>query len=346
VTDSVALSEADLALVEALQVSPRAPWSAVGRATASSPVTAARRWGRLVDTGAAWVTGTPGVSVWNAHCVAYVGIRCTPGRNLDVAGTLAADGHALSVELTAGTYDVFATVAAADLPSLSRYLLERVDGIDGITETRPRISTRLYRDGSDWRLGTLAQAAASRLPRSDVQPGTAQRGAAWRPEDTRILVELGLDGRASYASLAAAAGVSEATARRRVNRLIDTGTVILRAEVASHLSGWRVPVILTVDAPTDRLAETAAAIARLRPVRLCATLAGSPAIVVTAWLRDVAAIRSFEDAMARAVPQLSVTDRLVTLRTVKRMGRLLDEQGRAVGAVPMDVWADPVGEAS
>jgi hypothetical protein len=45
--------------------------------------------------------------------------------------------------------------------------------------------------------------------------------------------------------------------------------------------------------------------------------------------------------MARAVPETTVTDRLVTLRTVKRMGRLLDEDGCAVGAVPMDVWADP-----
>jgi hypothetical protein len=45
------------------------------------------------------------------------------------------------------------------------------------------------------------------------------------------------------------------------------------------------------------------------------------------------------------VPNLTVVDRLITLRTVKRMGRLLDEDGRAIGAVPMDVWTDPLAVA-
>lgn len=47
---------------------------------------------------------------------------------------------------------------------------------------------------------------------------------------------------------------------------------------------------------------------------------------------------------SHAAPGLAVVDRLVTLRPVKRMGRLLDEDRRAVGAVPMDVWADPLEE--
>jgi hypothetical protein len=117
---------------------------------------------------------------------------------------------------------------------------------------------------------------------------------------------------------------------------------VLRAEVATHLTGWHVPVILSVDAPSGRLAETAAAIARLRQVRLCATVAGTPAILVAAWVRDIDAVRVFEARLARALPHIAVTDRLLTLRTVKRMGRLLDEDGRAIGAVPMDVWSDPV----
>jgi hypothetical protein len=31
-------------------------------------------------------------------------------------------------------------------------------------------------------------------------------------------------------------------------------------------------------------------------------------------------------------------DRLVVLRTVKRMGRLVDTDGRAIGVVPINVW--------
>ena len=41
------------------------------------------------------------------------------------------------------------------------------------------------------------------------------------------------------------------------------------------------------------------------------------------------------------VPDISVAHRLIVLRTVKRMRRLLSEDGPATGIVPMDVWRDP-----
>ena len=346
--ESVTLTEADLAIVEALQVSPRAPWSAVARATGSSAVTVARRWSRLVASGAAWVTGTPGMPVWNAQCLAYVRIRCSPGHNLTVAETLAADPHALSVELTAGDFDLFLTVATADLHSLSRYVMERIDLVPGIVDTQTQICTHLYREGSRWRLGTLPPVAAAQLPsRPDGQCHREPAATGpWGAEDQRLMIALGLDGRTSYAGLADRAEVSEATVRRRVNALLTGGTMVLRAEVAAHLSGWRVPVMLGIDAPSALLAETAATIARQRQVRLCATLAGTPAIIVSAWLRDIEAIHDFETGLARAIPQITVSSRMVTLRTVKRTGRLLDEHGSAVGAVPMDIWSDPVDRAA
>ncbi|MBC7594940.1 MAG: Lrp/AsnC family transcriptional regulator [Kineosporiaceae bacterium] len=342
--DSGGITERDLALVDALQIAPRASWAAVARATSTSPVTAARRWRHLVDSGAAWVTGAPGVSVWNAQCVAYVDIRCTPGESLAIAEILAQDRHALSVELTTGGADVFATVAAADPRALSRYMLERVEMIPGIIETRTRISTHLYRDGSHWRVHALPREDASVL-RAHPQSQTTSYPSVLphiADIDRAILVQLGLDGRSSYTTIAANAEVSEATARRRVARLLGSGAVLLRAEVAAHLAGWPVQVTLSVDAPTSQLVETVRRIARIRQVRLCATLAGNPPIVVTAWLRDVEALHRFETALVKDVPNLTVVERLITLRTVKRMGRVLDEDGRAVGAVPMDVWTDPL----
>jgi len=46
---SAKLSEADLALVNALQVQPRASWSLIGKALGVGPVTVARHWERLVE---------------------------------------------------------------------------------------------------------------------------------------------------------------------------------------------------------------------------------------------------------------------------------------------------------
>ncbi len=338
---SITLDEFDLALVEAMQVAPRAPWSALGAALGVTPATAARHWQRLVDSGAAWVTATPGTGVQDAPCLAYMDIRCEPAAKLSVADRLAADPHALSVDLTAGGSDLFVTVAAPDLPTLARYLLERLDRMPGIAGSRARIATRLYTEGSAWRLGMLApeQVAALQRWRTD-RPG--ELGSPLCAEDRPLLVTLGMDGRASYVSLAEAAGVSPATARRRTDRMLDSRAALLRTELAAPLAGWPVSVILSGHVPASRLDEVARTLGRLRPVRLCATLAGTPTLILVAWLRAVDEVHRFELSLARGVADLEIMDRRVVLRTVKRMGRLLADDGRAVGTVPMDMWRDPV----
>jgi len=50
------LTETDLALINALQVSPRADWVLVGKALGISGSTVSRRWEALNRDGTAWVT--------------------------------------------------------------------------------------------------------------------------------------------------------------------------------------------------------------------------------------------------------------------------------------------------
>lgn len=342
-TDSGMFSENDLALVTALQVAPRASWAAVAQATGLSAATAARHWQHLVETGAAWVTASPGQAVWASRCVAYVEVNCTPGVTLEVAQILAQDPCALTVEITAGGADLFLTVAAEDLAAMSRYLLQRIDTIPGITRTNSRIATKLYRDGSDWRLDALPSHRPVAF--SSHQQPVIERGMTpgrLTDIDRSLSVQLGLDGRATYADLAQKVGVSEVTARRRTTHLIRTGTLVLRTEIAAHRVGWPVSTVLSIEVPVNLLSEAARTAARQRQVRMSATVAGSPSLVVAAWLKQVDQIHELEHHLVDKLPQLRVTGRLTVLRTVKRMGRILDGHGHAVAAVPMDHWQDPL----
>jgi DNA-binding Lrp family transcriptional regulator len=332
----VALDEDDLALVEALQRDPRAPWTSVAEVVGTNAVTASRRWERLRATGAAWVTGAPGPGSHHAQCLAYVDVTCLPSAKTRVAQELAGDAHALSVDITAGARDLLVTVAAVDLPTLGRYLLERLDRVPGVTGSRARIATRLYSEGSLWRLGVLPPAG----PGSGPLPVT--RPAVLDGVDRELMSALGEDGRASYAALAAATGISQPTARRRVDRLISSGAVLLRTDVAAPLAGWPVMVVLSADAPAGRLDDVATRLGRLRQVRLCATLASTPSLLLVAWLPTLEEVHRFEQDLLHRVPEAEVVDRLVVLRAVKRMGHLLDTDGRATDAVRMDVWRDPV----
>jgi DNA-binding Lrp family transcriptional regulator len=342
-TRSVALDHEDLALVEALQRDPRAPWTEVADVVGTNAVTASRRWERLRSTGAAWITGAPGLGSHHARCSAYVDVTCLPSATTRVARELAGDAHILSLDITAGSSDLLLTVAAVDLRTLGRYLLERLDRVPGVTGTHARIATRLHAEGSLWRLGVL--------PPVDMAPGAPRPAAGPFPSSGALVLDdvdrvlmsaLGADGRASYATLAEVAGTSQPTARRRVDRLVSSGAVLLRTEVAAPLAGWPVAVVLSADAPAGRLDDVAATLARLRQVRLCATLASTPSLIMVAWLSSLEEVHRFEQGLVQRVPDLRVLDRLVVLRAVKRMGHLLDEQGCAVDVVPMDVWRDPV----
>jgi DNA-binding Lrp family transcriptional regulator len=163
---------------------------------------------------------------------------------------------------------------------------------------------------------------------------------AMNPDERRIARLLTVNGRASYAELAAATDLSPTTVRRHVGRLLGARILLPRADMAAELSGTPVQVYLWADAPADQLPASARALTQLRQVRLCATVSSAPSMVVSAWLHTVEEVHRLELTIARQLPQLRIVDRLIVLRTVKRMGRLVDPQGRAVGVVPIAIWED------
>ena len=76
-------------------------------------------------------------------------------------------------------------------------------------------------------------------------------------------------------------------------------------------------------------------------VQLCVSVTGTHNLVLSVRQRSLADIQRLDAALARRFPNLRVAERRVSLRTVKRMGRILDADGRADRAVPVDVWRDP-----
>lgn len=343
--ESTKLSAEDQLLIGALQVAPRAPWSAIGEALGVSPVTAARHWQRITDEGTAWVTASPGIA-WRAEqCFAYVEINCAPAQRFDVATKLAQHDLVVSVELTTGSADILITIAASDLATLAHYLLEHLSVMENILSTRARVATKLYTEGSSWRLIKFDQTAQRILERSRLEPDAGpgdDNPIAMTQELKSIATLLAMNGRASYSELANLTGISATSVRRHTNRLIRGGIMLPRTDVSAELSEWPVQVYLWADAPIDNLADSARVLSQFRQVRLCATVTAASNLILSAWLRTVEEVHRLELAISRQLPQVRIVDRLVVLRTVKRMGRLIDAQGRAVGVVPINIWEHPL----
>jgi DNA-binding Lrp family transcriptional regulator len=341
--ESTLLAADDRLLVDALQVAPRAPWSAIGGILGITAITASRRWQRLVDDGLAWVTAAPGMARRNAQCMAYVEITCRPADRMTVAMALAQHQLAVTVELTTGSADILVTVAAADLTKMSHYLLEHLGHVPGVLSTRARFATRIYSEGSAWRVRELPASAVATLARIQ-QEQTADPGPEGPVTLTdnikAMLTHLAVDGRASYIELAERAGIGATTARRYLARLVRSGMVILRTDVCAPAVGWPVQAYLWANTPVESLDDTAHILSSFRQARLCATVTAGPSLALCSWLHAVEEVHRLELSIAHRLPHVEVVDRLVVLRQIKRMGRLLDESGRAVGVVPINLWDD------
>ncbi|MFI6016587.1 Lrp/AsnC family transcriptional regulator [Streptomyces sp. NPDC051287] len=335
------LSEDELALINALQLRPRASWTELGRVLDVDPVTVARRYDRLRGQGTAWVGFSPGPRLLEQICVAYVVIDCAPGTTARVAEVLGTHPHMVTIERTATGHDLLATVATRDLSALSRYTLDRLPHLPGITAVRSRVVTHMFTEGGHWRIAALAPAQRARLTPPPVAADVAPRTAGATPVDRALITHLAQDGRISYQALARHLDVSLSTAKRRIEHLTRSGLLRFRCDFARPLGGWPVAVTFWAKVPPADLPHVGQSLIRLPETRNCAAVSGPENLVLQATLHSLADIVRLEGQLATAHPALDIADRVVTLRQDKLLGRLLDPHGRSVGVVPADLWAEP-----
>lgn len=346
VQESISLDELDLRIIHCLQVDPRAPWSLVGAVAGTDPTTALRRWTRMTDAGAAWITWYPPVDPIPA--AALVEINCAHGQTSAVAAQLARDPHAMSVYIHAGGRDVLIELIAHDNRDLSRYVLERLALVDGIREVRTHVVTGGYRDASQWRLGELNSAEERRLVEASAQ--RERRYRTMRGDTKRrplsgplhdISHILSGDPRISYADLASAAGISPATARRRLNELLASQPV-LRCDVARSLTLWPIHATFFLRCPADRIDATARVLGGMREARLLMTTTGPHNMFLGVWVRSVNDLQLLEAHIVTTLPHLEIVDRALVIRPVKMIGHLVDADGIRTGHVPIDFRRSPL----
>lgn len=330
------LNETDLALVNALQINPRAPWSLIGQALGIGATTAVRRWQRLVETGSAWMSAYPSGDLARRLGLVFAQVTCTPGRQVEVAQAIAADAHVPTVDYVAGNYDVLAHVVAPGLTELSDYVVHRLSRVPGVLQARTMVAPRMFSEGSRWQVRAISPEQRETLRVRAPQPAPAP---AFTALDRALLLALGENCRASSSELALRLGVSASTVRRHVDALLAAGLVRLRCEIARSQSPAPVTVLLLLRVPPDQLETTARWLGLLPEVRMCAAVSGSANLLLAAWLASSRDVVSLESTLVTKMPRLEIIERAVVLRPIKLMGRLLDKTGRSAGRVPLDFWA-------
>lgn len=319
--------ERDLRLLHALQVRPRAPWTALAPVVGADPVTLARRWEQLQSQGLAWMGCYPGRGT--DVVTAILEIECSPASMTPVAEQLAGDPEVLTIDLTAGGRDMIITLMCADDSALSRYVLDRLSTVDGIRSMRTHRSIQVVADAQVWRLRSLNQGEVRALEREIPAPKEVLSRVPAGLTEELIRVLRG-DARASIGTIASELGISQARARSVLATSLAKQSVVIRSEVARPYSGWPVYVWFFMRVPATQVGSVAGKLVGLDEVRLVTTTVGNYSLVVAVWLRRIEDITLLERHLGERLPFAEIVDRSIVLRTPKHLGIRLDASGRRI----------------
>jgi DNA-binding Lrp family transcriptional regulator len=328
--------ETDLELIDAMQVNPRASWTDMASVFGVDPVTIARRWQRMEQSGEAWVTVALGQRQLHTMSVAFLELSCEPGAAAEVAETLAAEPHLITIQHVAGAYDLWIIALAPGLMDLSEYLLRRAPLHPGVRKVRTHVATRVFDTGRRWRLRVLSQSQVRRL--SPVMSAPAEGARPLDQADRALFVALSTDGRRGFRDLEQALGISARAVQRRIGRLLASEDVTFRCDVARPLAGWHAAAVLSLALPDDKLDATGRRLLEWPETRTCAAVAAPSNMLLTVGLHSVADLQDLATRIREQFPYVSIVDRRVTLRQIKLYGRLLDQNGRCTSATPVDPW--------
>lgn len=326
---TTAFDELDLQLLHGLQIAPRVPWAQAARILGTSPVTLMSRWDRLRDEGLAWVVAHP--SGEGDVLTAFVDVDIEPGRQSEVVATLVLDPRALSIEQSARGRDLRITVMARDLGSLSRFVLDDLPRVPGVRRQRTSLALQIHRQGRDWRLQSLDQHQREGFEIARRQ-STAPAGPL--PRDPQPIIDLlAADGRAGAADIARSAGRNPATMRRHLARVVGSGLLSFRCEIAQDPTLWGLHCTWLARVPEESKERTVAALATLHELRLCVSTSGETNLLVSVWARSPSDLMRLERLLGDRLPWLSLVESIIMLRTPKRFGWVVDDRGRATGEV-------------
>ena len=322
-TEPRVLDEVDLALIHALQLDARAPWTRISAAIGVDAATVVRHWGALREEGLAWLTAWPTPERW-ASSTDLALVLVHAGASAAARTAIVRRPWVLGVDETSAGL-LLLVAASAGLPQLG----ERVRDLETeATVLRMDVAAGVAAEDSTWRLRVLS-AVQQRMLRS-ARPAAAESARPPKPQTVaEIAAALDEDPRMPSATLGARLGVSEATARRAVDRATSAGLLRFGCDLAMPGAGFRRGAVLWARGADPEAA--AARAARLPEVHRAVVAVGPAPLSVSVRARSLTALPAIERAWG---PDVEIVDRWTVLRPIKRNGHELDAAGRSIARIP------------
>jgi DNA-binding Lrp family transcriptional regulator len=329
-TDSLTLDRIDRQILHALQISPRAPFARLATVLEVSEQTVARRFQRMRTHGIVRVTALPDPSHLPSTASWTLRIGCRPGSAAGLADALARRSDTAWVSIGAGGAEVTCQANIDDERGVTDGLLYHLPRASSVlTFSAHQMLHRFAGRGEvDWiaRDHPLSDDQRAALTEGALVP-TGTGGAAITPDDHRLLTALSRDGRAAWATLAEASGLTHRQAANRVAELVTGGAVFFHLDVAHEVIGLRsVAALWFTVAPAD-LAPVGARLADHLELAFAGAMTGQTNIMASALCASPTELYRYITTKVAAIEGVRTVETVPQLTRVKQAFFLL-ENGR------------------
>ncbi|GAB3465766.1 Lrp/AsnC family transcriptional regulator [Actinophytocola sediminis] len=324
------LDELDRRIVAALQLNGRASWKKVAAAIDAKESTVVRRGQQLIESRVVGVTGVLDHLRCGLGISLLVRVRCRPGRATTVAEAMAALPVTRFVTVVSGSADVAAEIVVRRHQDVAQVLVDGLPRPEDIVETESMVVVRKFLAFEEWDTGLLdAQACAqlrSAAPVTDHRDWHAPEQLS--EQEFAIAGALAADGRATYAQLAAAVGISESTAARRVESLVSRGCLRFRTLFETPVLGLDVNFMQWLSVEPGALENVGSMLAKEPSTRYVSATTGRFNLCLHGVLPGYGELYDYLTKVIGALPGVHAADMTLQARTLKRAWVRIAEDGR------------------
>ncbi len=235
-----------------------------------------------------------------------VGINAPPSQLDFVARRLADIREVYHVSIHTGRYDIFASVSLPESVDLWAFVSSSLAPIKDITRAETMVSLK------------VAKFSLSLLANRSIAPGGSVPPR--RPLDSldyQLLRQLRAAPRSPYTALAAAAGCSKATARRRIERLIDEGILQVIAVADPVRLGYTIRANIGLGVRPGMIDRAASALAASPETHHVVITTGSFDLLFTTFLKTQEDLSRFVREYLGTVPGVVSHEVMVLMKVTK-----------------------------
>ena len=144
------MDEVDLQIIQALQKDGRTPFTAVAKKIGVSEATVRTRYASMIENGLVNTAPIVDPYVLGFQAPAIILVKVEAGRIDEVAKKILALPEVSYLVMTLGEYDLIIEAYGRDVPHLTNFVANDLQGIDGVVSTQTSVVAKLYKLSYLW----------------------------------------------------------------------------------------------------------------------------------------------------------------------------------------------------